>query len=293
MKIGVSGASGQLGRAVVADLQRRAPAHAVVAITRSPGTVPGPVEVRLGDYDRPETLADAYAGVDRLLLIPGADLRPGVRGAQIVAAIDAAVSAGVPHVFLPSATGTRAKPEPAVGAAYWAGEQRLIRSDVAAWTVLRMNYFAETLAEEARMAATGVLPGFVENRVAYVSRDDVALACAGALATDGHAGAIYNLTGPAAVTGAERARLLSEATGTPLHFAVVEETQLRGALAHGGLPPFVVDAIASMQTTLAEGAYDVVTGDVEMLGGQPPRSLREVLANTFADPPAHPSRTIR
>lgn len=202
MKIGVSGASGQLGRAVVGELQRRSPEHRVVAITRSPDHFGHPVEARTGDYDRPDTLARAYAGLDRLLLIPGADLQPGVRGRQIVAAVDAAAAAGVPHVFLLSATGTRKKAEPAMGAAYWDGENRLVHSQVKDWTILRMNYFAETLAQEAQMAAaTGVLPGFAENKVAYVSRADVALACAGALATDGHQGATYNLCGPASVTG--------------------------------------------------------------------------------------------
>ena len=93
MRIGVSGASGQLGRTVLAELRRRGPMHELVAITRSPEAVAAPAEGRLGDYDRPETLAAAYAGLDRLLLIPSADLRPGVRGAQAVAAVDAAVAA--------------------------------------------------------------------------------------------------------------------------------------------------------------------------------------------------------
>lgn len=283
MKIGISGASGQLGRAVLTELQRRAAGHDLVAITRSPQSVEAPVEGRLGDYDRPETLVSAYGGIDRLLLIPSADLRPGVRSAQAVAAVDAAVAAGVSHVFLLSATGTREKAEPAMGAAYWAGERRLLRSDVPAWTILRMNYFAETLAQEAQMAiGVGEMPGLAENRIAYVGRDDVAAACAGALASDGHAGATYNLSGPAAVTGAERASLLSEAAGKPLQFKVTTDAQLRASWSQANLPSFIVDALASMQTAFAEGAYDIVTGDIEKLAGRRPRPLRDVLAGAFA-----------
>jgi len=282
MRIGVSGASGQLGRGVVEALQHRAVGHQVVAITRSPESVAGVVEDRFGDYDRPESLACAYAGLDRLLLIPSADLRPGIRSAQAVASVDAAVTAGVGHIFLLSATGTREKAEPAMGAAYWEAEHRLLRGGAKAWTILRMNYFGETLAQEAQMAATtGVLPGFAENRVAYVSRDDVAAACAGALATDGHKGAMYNLSGPAAITGAERASLLSEAGGKPLQFAVVSEAQLREGLTQAGLPPFLIDALASMQSAFVDGAYDIVTGDVEKLAGLPPRPLRDVLSRAF------------
>lgn len=279
MKIGVSGAGGQLGQAVVHELRRRIPDHEIVAITRAPEAVTGPVEGRFGDYDRPETLASAYTGLDRLLLIPSADLRPGVHATQITAAVDAAVEANVGHIFLLSATGTRVRAEPAIGAGYWAGEHRLLRSDAKAWTILRMNFFAETFAEQGAMAAgIGHIPGFAENKVAFVSREDVAIACAGALVSANHAGAIYNLSGPDRVSGAERAALLSKATGKPIVFQVLTEEQLRGAMGQAGLPPFIVDAIVSMQEAQAEGAYDVVSGDLEKLAGRSPRSLQSVLS---------------
>src|SRR5215510_1171295 len=73
MKIGVSGASGHLGRAVISELLRRAGGHEVVAITRTPETVSRPAHGRFGDYNRPESLAEAYAGLDRLLIIPTVD----------------------------------------------------------------------------------------------------------------------------------------------------------------------------------------------------------------------------
>ncbi|MGM4903347.1 NAD(P)H-binding protein [Tardiphaga sp. 866_E4_N2_1] len=278
MRIGISGASGQVGHGALAALQDLG-GHDIVAITREPGRVPVPMEARLGDYDRPETLANAYAGLDRLLIIPGADLRPGVRSAQVVAAVEAAVAAGVGHVFQLSATATREKAEPAMGAAYWAGERHLLTSAAKAWTILRMNYFAETFAEQAGMAAgTGHIPGFAENRVAFVSRDDVAAACAGALAGRGEVGATYNLTGPDRVTGAERAALLAEFTGHPIDYLVLTEAHLRDAMRAAGLPSFVIDAVASMQVAQAEGVYDIVTGDVERLAGHAPRSLSDVLA---------------
>ena len=103
MKIGVSGASGHLGRAVVSELLQRSDRHEVVAITRTPETVSRPAQGRFGDYDRPESLAEAYAGLDRLLIIPTLDA--GKRGAQNVAAIDGAVRAGVKHIVFISAAG--------------------------------------------------------------------------------------------------------------------------------------------------------------------------------------------
>src|SRR5215211_6463421 len=95
MRIGVSGASGQLGRAVVAELLHRAGGHEVVAITRTPDTVAAPAQGRFGDYNQAESLAAAYAGLDGLLIIPTSDVGHGRRGAQNEAAIDAAVKVGV------------------------------------------------------------------------------------------------------------------------------------------------------------------------------------------------------
>ena len=59
----------------------------------------------------------------------------------------ARISAGVGHIFLLSATGTREEAEPAMGAAYWAGEHQLLRSAAKRWTILRMSVFAETFVQ--------------------------------------------------------------------------------------------------------------------------------------------------
>jgi NAD(P)H dehydrogenase (quinone) len=60
-----------------------------------------------------------------------------------------------------------------------------------------MNFYAEALVQQAQASLDqGVLTGQAENRVAFVARRDVAAAAAGILIGDGHAGAIYNATGP-------------------------------------------------------------------------------------------------
>jgi NAD(P)H dehydrogenase (quinone) len=277
MKIGVSGASGKLGQGVVAELVKRG-GHEVVAISRTPDKAAAGAQGRFGDYDRPESLAQAYAGLDRLLLIPTSEMARGRRGAQNLAAIDAAVQAGVGHVVFMSAVGTRREEEPSVGASYWQGEQRLIAT-APKWSILRMNYYAEALAQEAQMSAgQRVLTGFAENRVAFVARDDVAAAAAGLLAGEGHEGAIYNATGPERLSAAERAALIAEVTGKPMGFVTITEEQLRGGMAQMGLPEDVANAVASIQASFAAGAFDIVTGDVERLSGRAPKPLRDVFA---------------
>ena len=284
MKIGVSGASGHLGRAVVSELLERPGGHEVVAITRSPVTFFGRAQARFGDYNRPESLAEAYAGLDRLLIITTVD--PVKRGAQNVAAIDAAVRAGVKHIVFMSAAGTRQEEEPALGASFWRGEQRLIAT-APAWTILRMNFYAEALVQQAQASLDqGVLTGLAENRVAFVARGDVAATAAGILIGAGHAGAIYNATGPERLSGAERAALIAEITGRPLAFLAITEEQLRAGLTQAGLPAEVVNIVISIQASFAAGAFDIVTGDVERLGGRPPKPLRDVLAGALKSPSA-------
>src|SRR5476649_402232 len=286
MKIGVSGASGHLGRAVVSELLQRPGGHEVVAISRTPETVSAPAQGRFGDYNQPESLAYAYAGLDRLLIITTVDSEPGRRGTQNVAAIDAAVKAGVKHIVFMSAVGTRQEEEPARSASYWRGEQHLIAT-APAWTILRMNFYAEAFVQLAQAALRqGVLAGLAENRAAFVARDDVAAAAAGILVGDGHAGAIYNATGPERLSGAERAAIIAEITGQPLAFLAITQEQLRAGLTQAGLPAGAVHIVVSIQASFAAGAFDIVTGDVERLGGRPPKPLRDVLARALKSPSA-------
>ncbi len=280
MKIGVSGASGNLGKATIAELVRLG-GHYVVGISRTPETIAAPAQGRFGDYDRPESLVNAYAGLDRLLIITTVAPEPGKRGVQNVAAIDAAVKAGVKHIVFMSAVNTRQEEEPARGASYWRGEQRLIAT-APAWTILRMNFYAEAFVQMAQASLNhGVLPGLAENRAAFVARSDVAAAAAGILVGEGHAGAIYNATGPERLSGAERASLIAEISGRPVVFRVIPDDQLRAGLVQAGLPAGAVNIVAGIQASFAAGAFDIQTGDIERLSGRPAKPLRDVLAGAL------------
>jgi NAD(P)H dehydrogenase (quinone) len=66
--IGVTGATGQLGRLVVNGLKARVPASNIVALVRTPAKAAEPgVAVREADYRKPETLGRAHAGIETLL----------------------------------------------------------------------------------------------------------------------------------------------------------------------------------------------------------------------------------
>ena len=282
MKIGVNGASGNLGTATVKHLLERASGHSVVAISRSPENINmDGVEARFGDYDQPTSLSEAYKGLDRLLLIPSTSLQPGVRAVQNIAAIDAAVAAGVSHIVLMSAVGVRNVQKPNIVADYFASEQYLMRK-ARQWSILRMSYYAESLIEEAKMSLVhGVLTGITENKVSFVSRDDLAAAAAGLLVGEGHDGAIYTGTGPESLTGAERAEAIAKASGKPLTFITLPAETLQSQFQQAGLPTELITAIVSIQQNFSNGDFDIGTGDIEKLSGRPARNLESILSTAF------------
>jgi NAD(P)H dehydrogenase (quinone) len=278
MKIGISGASGHLGTATVLELKRRAPEAQIVGISRTPDKVSAlGIESRFGDFDQPDSLNKAFAGLDRLLIIPTGDMRPGVRATQGQDAVKRAADSGVGHVVFTSALGTRAAEVPHLWQSYFGPEQALIRL-AKHWTILRMAYYAESFVDEVRMSLPRGAHAATSNAaVNFVSRDDVAAAAAGILLGDGHHGAIYQATGPASFNGEARAALVAKVTGKPFGFAALPEAQYREGLAAAGLPPFVVDAVLSIQDMWSVGGFDVTSGDVQRLAGRAPRSLEEVI----------------
>ena len=283
MKIGISGANGQLGKAALSRLKSLPGDHNLVGISRAPQSAEYVDEARFGDYDRPESLSAAYAGLDRLLIIPSLDVEYGARARQLVAAIDAALTANVGHIVLISDVGTCEEPEPRVGAASWAGEQHLIKS-APNWTILRANYFMESYAQEVLLwQNVGRLAELGESRVGFVSRNDVAEAAAGILAQGGHKGAIYNATGPEALSAADLAALITSVTGTPIELVQTSLDGLRQELRLAGFPEDYFDIVLDTKRKTAEAGFDIVTGDVKRLTGHPPASLKDVLTQYMAN----------
>src|SRR5205823_6427456 len=141
-----------------------------VAISRSPDKVSAPgVESRFGDFDRPGSLDEAFAGLDRLLIIPSSDMRPGGRATQGRDAIQRAAAARVEHIVFTSALGTRFAEVPHLWQSYYVPEQALMRL-AKKWTIVRMAYYAESFADEAqRSLARGIHASTSNARVNFVS----------------------------------------------------------------------------------------------------------------------------
>jgi NAD(P)H dehydrogenase (quinone) len=284
MNIGVSGASGHLGSATVRELKARLGTKAnIVGISRTPDKIAGlGVETRAGDFDKPETLKEAFRGLDKLVVIPPSDVKSAAGSKQACAAIEKAVAADVRHITYLSAAGTRFAEVPHLWESFFVPEQALMRS-AKEWSILRMAFYAESLLDRAKMSlAQGVFASSSSAPVNIVARGDVAAAAAGLVATEGHHGAIYNATGPETLDGPGRAAVVAQVTGKPFAFVQVPLEQLLGGLKAAGLPPAAIDAFASIEDMWAKGAFDITTGDVARLAGRAPRRLIDVAKEYLA-----------
>lgn len=277
----VTGAGGHLGRQVV-DFLLAAKAGPIVATTRNPDKLGDlaarGVTVRRADFDDPATLAPAFAGGDRLLLISTDELaQPGRRLAQQRAAVAAAEAAGISHVVYTSVIAAHPTPQSSLSDDHFWTEQALAASAMT-WTILRNNLYADLLLHGLPHAiATGQhFTAAGQGGRAYVTREDCARAAAAALhKAEGRR--IYDITGPAAVTQDEVAALAARITGRPVaHVALLPEA-LRPGLAGAGLPPFMVDVLIDFDTETAQGYFAVTTSAVQDLTGQAPTAVADFL----------------
>lgn len=280
----VTGASGQLGRRVLAhllDTVRVAPSR-IVAVTRTPAkladlTARG-VDVRQGDFDDPASLGAAFKGVQRLLLISTDTLdRPGARLAQHRTAVAAAKAAGVRHVVYTSIP--KADEIPVPFAPDHAGTEEALAASGLGWTILRNALYYDNLAFSLpSVLATGKwFTSASDGRISNVSREDCARAAAYALAAASNANATYDITGPAALTTAEIAATVSEVLGKPIELAQLSDEDLTKGLVAAGLPDFLAKAFVSFDTTTRLGLFAPVSDAVEKLTGQKPETLRQFL----------------
>jgi NAD(P)H dehydrogenase (quinone) len=286
-KLLVTGAAGNLGRQVV-ELLLDAKAGPLIAATRTPEKLADlaqrGVDVRPADFAKPETLAKAFAGAERLLLISTGDLFPeGLRLRQHRAAVKAAVDAGVKHVVYTSAPAPYPTAQGSlINDHYWT-EQALAASPLE-WTILRHHIYTDFLVGTLATALKhGVLASSAgDGGNAYVTRHDCARADAAALAADFSGRRILDVTGPAPVTPSELASIASELAGKPLRYQALSRAEHEKMLAGFGLPPFLIAALTDFDQAQARGYHAIRSPAVQALTGQAPQPVRDFLASQRA-----------
>ncbi|MET8522277.1 SDR family oxidoreductase [Nocardioides sp. NBC_00163] len=276
MTIAITGASGQLGRLVADQLLTTVDPAEIVLLTRDPAKLADYAErgadVRAADFSKPDELVEAFAGVERVLLISTDAVGARVEGH--LAAIDAAVKAGVRHMAYTSVSGPTADNPAGVVADHAATEDALRESGLA-WTMLRNNLYADMQVDSvAQAAAAGQLvTNTGDGGAAYVTRADCAAVAAGVLTGEGHEGKAYDVTGPHAYTAADLAELATQKSGKPVEVVQVDDEAYTAGLVSAGLPDFIAPLLTSFGTATRLGKLATVTDVVEQVGGRKPTPL--------------------
>lgn len=285
MTVAVTGASGHLGRLVIrALLDRGVPAGDIVAAVRSPEKVADlaalGVRVREADYDKPETLADAFKGVDRLLLVSGSEV--GARVPQHTNAVEAAVAAGVSFIAYTSApyaddTDLPLAPE-------HAATEEVIRASGLPFSFLRNSWYVENYTDHltSTLQHGAILGSAGDGKVSAAPRADFAAAAAAVLAGEGHDNTVYELGGDQAFTLTELAAEVSRQSGKDVSYRDLPPAEYTRALVGAGLPEGYAQVLAGCDVSLREGRLLVETGDLSRLIGRQTTPLSASVAEGLA-----------
>jgi NAD(P)H dehydrogenase (quinone) len=281
MKIGVTGATGQLGRLVVGKLKEKVSAESIIALVRTPEKAADlGVEARAFDYTQPESLTASLVGIDKLLLISGNEL--GQRLPQHTAVIEAAKKAGVKQIVYTSIL--HADTSSLSLAIEHLATEVAIEGSGLAYTILRNGWYTENYTGSAKGAiGAGAFIGCAgDGKIASAARVDYAEAAAVVLAGEGHENKIYELAGDTAYTLAELAAEISSQTGKIIPYNNLPETAYADILKSFGLPAGLAEMLADSDTGASKGGLFDDGKQLSALIGRPTTPLATVLAAAIA-----------
>jgi NAD(P)H dehydrogenase (quinone) len=277
----VTGATGALGSATVHELLRHLPAADIGVSVRDPAKAQDlaalGVRVRQGDFADPGSLAHAFEGADRVLLVSGSTLGPdGV--ALHAAAARAARDAGASRVFYTAHQNTRAD-SPVPFAVDHAATEAALAELGTPWTSLRNGFYAHTVGWLiAGAVERGELLLPEDGPISWTAREDLAAGDAVLLSRDTTVdGPTPALTATEAVTFDDVARVLSEVTGTTVRRTVVDDEEwLAQQIAHG-TPELAAHLMLGMFQGARAGEFDAVDPLLGDLLGREPLPVRAAI----------------
>ena len=279
MKLLITGATGKFGTKVMEILLKTVPAEHLAVSVRNPEKAEAlcaqGVDVRQGDFDQPETLDAAFAGVDRLLLI-SADGDNETRIRQHANAVAAAERAGVSFIAYTSLANAQ-ESKNLFAPTHQATEADIVKTGIP-YSFLRNNWYLENEISGIQGVLAGApwLTAAADGKVGWALQQDFAEAAAAVLVGEGHENTIYELSGKP-LTQEELAAALGEVLGKEVPVQQVDAAAYAEIMAGAGVPDFVVPILVEIQKSIRVGSLDVESDDFEKLLGRPATPLHEAL----------------
>lgn len=283
MSIAVTGATGQLGQLVIETLLKSQPPQNIVALVRNVGKAQKlkdqGIDVRLFDYDKPETLVPALKGVERLLLISSNNI--GSRVPQHKRVVDAAKEAGVK--FLAYTSLLYADKSKLSLADEHRQTEAYIKQSGLTWCFLRNGWYTENYLGGIQSAVqSGSLYGSAKDaKISGATRLDFAEAAAKVLTTDGHDNKVYELAGSQGFTLSDLAKAISDVSGKEVKYQDIPAADYTTALLGLGLPKGLVDAVVDADVQSIDGALYNDSKELEKLIGRPTTPLKDAVKQAF------------
>ncbi|MEV6115235.1 hypothetical protein AB0L59_22645 [Streptomyces sp. NPDC052109] len=156
-------------------------------------------------------------------------------------------------------------------------EQALVTSGLS-WTILPPDFYLQNYLCQPSIREAGEfsLP-LITAPMSFVDVGDIARVAARVLATDGHHGRVYDLTGPKALTYAGAAEEQSDVLGRPVRYVGLQDDEARAAMLSRGMPEFHVDALTGVARAYRDGGAETVTSTVADLTGRAPLGFTDFL----------------
>lgn len=284
-QIVVTGATGQLGRLVIAALLEKVPANRVVGVVRNAGVARDlaarGIELRVASYEDAPALDAALAGTGKLLLISSSEV--GRRAPQHSNVIAAAKRAGVKLLAYTSILRAD-RNRMALATEHLATEVRLRESGLP-FALLRNGWYTENYTGTIAAAIqTGAVLGSARaGRISSAARADYASAAAAVLtSSDNQAGKVYELAGDNAFTLTDYAAEIARQSGKPVVYKDVPEAEYKAALVAIGLPAAYAEVLADSSAKTADGALYEDSRQLSKLIGRPTTTLAQSVAAALA-----------
>ncbi len=274
MKIGVTGATGQLGTLVIKELKKRIPNDEIVALVRSPEKASNlGVETRKFDYSNRDGLTESLKGIDRLLLISSNEI--GQRAKQHLNVIEAAWENGVKWIVYTSLLHAD-KSSLSLATEHHTTEQAIIDSGID-YTILRNGWYTENYANTIKGAVDGgAYIGSASNgRISSASRADYAEAAAVVITNESHKGKIYELAGDDSYTLHDLAAEVSKQSGKKIPYKNLTEGEYIEALKSFNVPGPLAEAIAGWDVSASNDDLYDDSHQLSLIIGRPTTPLSE------------------
>lgn len=282
----ITGANGQLGRAITERLLERLPAAQVGVSVRDPGQAEAlrqrGVRVRQGSFEDPESLRHAFEDAAQVLIVSSNTAGTSALD-QHGNALRAARAAGARRVVYTSHMGS--SPTSAFSPMRdHAATEALLKDSGMAFTSLRHGFYAASgIMFMGRALETGTVAAPADGPVSWTAHADLAEAAAIALSEEGRLDGITPpLTSGEAHDLASLGAIAAELLGRPITRVVVPDEAHRAALVGFGVAPERADLLMGAFVASRQGEFAAVDPTLERLLGRPPLSMRAVLAEHVA-----------